>query len=79
EDGQTIDETVQVAADTAVLNDADAASDLSDWIAGDQIAVRTRRGENSGELKALRLRNRSMKKKPLGQERLGQRPASGKK
>jgi len=66
EDGQTIDETVQVAADTAVLNDADAASDLSDWIAGDQIAVRTRRGENSGELKALRLRNRSMKKNLLG-------------
>ncbi|MBU1036530.1 hypothetical protein KKF32_00660 [Patescibacteria group bacterium] len=60
EDGTTEDQTVEIEKDTSVQNDSYQASDLSDWIAGDQVTVSATEYTNSGAVVANKLRNRSM-------------------
>jgi len=61
EDGATVDQTLQIDAHTDIVSDNNAAADLSDWIAGDQITYTANQGNNSGELVSTKLRNRSFK------------------
>ncbi len=65
-DGETIDQTVQVNKDTKILTNADRTADLSDWIAGDQISYIAEEGDNSGELVATTLKNKSFKASHIG-------------
>jgi len=66
ESGQTEDQTVEVETTSAVMTDAGAVSDLSDWIAGDQITFTANHYTNSGALVAKSLKNRSLKAKHYG-------------
>lgn len=66
DDGETVDQTVQISTDTNIVTDGNSSADLSDWIAGDQITYTAEVGDNSGELKALKLRNRSFKRNHRG-------------
>ncbi len=65
-EGESVDQTVQVNSDTKIITDANRNADLSDWIAGDQIKYTAKQGENSGELIALTLKNRSFKNRHFG-------------
>jgi len=66
ENGQTTDQTVEVNAATNTTNDSGQTSNLSDWIAGDQINFLAKKGSNSGELVTTKLKNRSFKSGQLG-------------
>ncbi len=65
-DGETVDQTIQINADTKILTNADRSADLSDWIAGDQISYTAEEGDNSGELVATTLKNKSFKASHIG-------------
>lgn len=60
-DGQTIDETLEVNANTLIQESDGSGAWLSDWIAGDQIIFWAERFKNSGQLVASRIRNLSFR------------------
>lgn len=66
ENGVTTDQTLIVNADTVISNEVGQLSELSNWIAGDQIRYTVKLYTNSGELVALKLRNLSLKRWHFG-------------
>lgn len=65
ENGVTEDQTVQVSLTgtdaTTLTNNESQASDLSDWIAGDNLSLTLIKNKNSGEITAKKIRNRAMR------------------
>lgn len=65
ENGTTSDQTVQVNLNgtdaTNLTNNEGGTSDLSDWIAGDNLSLQLLKNKNSGEVVAKKIRNRAMK------------------
>ncbi len=64
--GITADKTVQITAATKIINHSGLSSGLSEWIAGDQIVLIVSQDTNSGELKALKIKNLSLKNRQKG-------------
>lgn len=59
--GQTEDQTVEVQPATTIQNASGGASDLSDWIAGDQITYTADTYTNSGSIISKNLKNMAFK------------------
>lgn len=59
--GQTEDQTVEVEPVTAIQNASGGTSDLSDWIAGDQITYTADTYTNSGSIISKNLKNLAIK------------------
>lgn len=60
------DKTLQINSETTLINNKEADSDLSTWIAGDQIKYTAEIGDNSGELVALVIKNKSFQNYHFG-------------
>lgn len=65
ENGVATDQTVQVnlagTETTSLTNNEGGKSDLSDWIAGDNLSMTLLRNKNSGEITAKKIRNRAFR------------------
>jgi len=66
DEGNTVDETLEISTDTLIQEGDGSQADLSDWIAGDQITFWAERFKNSGQLVANRIRNHSFKRWHFG-------------
>lgn len=67
-DGTTEDKTVEIAQEATTVVAGDGSdTELSDWIAGDQITVQAEENTNSGSIRAKKVINRAIHRRLRGQ------------